>query len=129
MANRGPVRHKRSFLRRVLRIVGRVFLTVLVVLIIVFFLVQTPFVQNIAREKAESYLSRKLWTRVRIVGLAMGLLRSVRLKDLYLADKHSDTLLSAGLIDVRVRMLALLQHHLDIGIVHLKDLTARVSRE
>jgi len=116
-------------LRRVLRIVGRVFLTVLVVLIIVFFLVQTPFVQNIAREKAESYLSRKLGTRVRIGGLAIGLFRSVRLKDIYLEDKHSDTLLSAGLIDVRVRMLALLHHHLDIGLVHLKDLTARVSRE
>ena len=44
-------------------------------------------------------------------------------------DRRQDTLLSAGLIDVRVRMLALLHHHLDIGLVHLVDVTAKISRE
>jgi hypothetical protein len=113
----------------VLRIAGRVLLTILVILVIVFFLIQTPFVQNIAREKAEAYLSRKLKTRVRIGGLEVGFFESVKLKDVYLEDRQSDTLLSAGLIDVRVRMLALLHHHLDIGLVHLADLTAKVKRE
>jgi translocation and assembly module TamB len=120
---------RRSLPRRLLRIVGRTLLTIFVVLLILFFLIQTPFVQNFVRGKAENYLSRKLKTRVRIGGLEVGLFQSVLLKNVYIEDRHQDTLLSAGLIDVRVRMLALLHHHLDIGLVHLEDLTAKISRE
>jgi hypothetical protein len=104
-------------------------LTLLIILLIVFFLIQTPFVQNFVRGKAENYLSRKLKTRVRIGGLEVSFFRSVKLKDVYFEDQQRDTLLSAGLIDVRVRMLALLHHHLDIGMVHLADLTAKIKRE
>lgn len=124
-----PNRVKRSLPRRLLRIVGRTLLTIFVILLILFFLIQTPWVQNYARGKAENYLSRKLKTRVRIGDLYVGLFQSVRLKNVYIADRHHDTLLSAALIDVRLRMLALLHHHLDIGLVHLSDVTARITRE
>src|SRR5580704_2064125 len=124
-----PVEAERSLLRRLLRIVGRTLLTIVLVLLILFFLVQTPFVQNFVRGKAENYLSRKLKTRVRIGGLEVGLFHSVQLKNVYVEDRRQDTLLSAGLIDVRVRMLALLHHHLDIGLVHLVDVTAKIRRE
>ncbi|HTR31080.1 MAG TPA: translocation/assembly module TamB domain-containing protein [Puia sp.] len=123
-----PVKPERSLPRRLLRILGRTLLTIVIILLIVFFLIQTPFVQNIVREKAVIYLSRKLKTRVRIGGLSVGLFHSVKLTDVYLEDRQSDTLLSAGLIDVRVRMLALLHNHLDIGDVHLKDVTAKIRR-
>src|SRR5580658_5621589 len=124
-----PVQAKRSLLRRLLRIVGRTLLTIFLVLLILFFLIQTPFVQNFVRGKAENYLSRKLKTRVRIGGLEVSLFTSVLLKNVYVEDRQQDTLLSAGLIDIRVRMLALLHHHLDIGLVHLEDVTARITRE
>src|SRR5580658_3733963 len=124
-----PVEAERSLLRRLLRIVGRTLLTIVLVLLILFFLVQTPFVQNFIRGKAEKYLSRKLKTRVRIGGLEVGLFQSVQLTNVYVEDWRQDTLLSVGLIDVRVRMLALLHHHLDIGLVHLADVTAKISRE
>ncbi|HEV3412448.1 MAG TPA: AsmA family protein, partial [Puia sp.] len=121
-------KRKRSLARRLLRIFGRSLLTILVILVIIFFLIQTPFVQNIVRGKAENYLSRKLKTRVRIGGLEVGLFRSLKLKDVYLEDLQRDTLLSVGLIDIRVRMLALLHNHLDIASVHLADVTAKVRR-
>ena len=124
-----PVEAERSLLRRLLRIVGRTLLTIVLVLLILFFLVQTPFVQDFVRGKAEKYLSRKLKTRVRIGGLEVGLFESIQLKNVYVEDRRQDTLLSVGLIDVRVRMLALLHHHLDIGLVHLADVTAKISRE
>ena len=124
-----PQKPKRSLPRRLLRIVGRSLLTIFLILLILFFLIQTPFVQNYVRGKAENYLSRKLKTRVRIGDLEVGLFHSVRLKNVYIGDRQQDTLLSAGLIDVRVRMLALLHHHLDIGLVHLADVTAKIRRE
>lgn len=124
-----PVQAKRSFLRRFLRIAGRGLLTVLIILLILFFLIQTPFVQNFVRGKAENYLSRKLKTRVRIGGLEVELFRSVTLRNVYIEDRQRDTLVSAGLIDVRMRLLGLLHNQLDIGRVHLEDLTAKIRRE
>src|SRR5580704_9439647 len=114
---------KRSLFRRLARIVGRTLLTLFVILFIVFLLIQTPFVQDIVRGKAESYLSRKLKTRVRIGGLDIAFFRSVRLENVYIEDRQRDTLVSAGLIDVQLRMLGLLNRHLDIGQIHLKDVT------
>ena len=120
---------RRSLSRRLVRIFLRTVLTVLIILLLVFFLIQTPFVQDFARAKAEKYLSRKLKTRVNIGHLDITFFRSLTLKDVYIEDLHHDTLLSAGLIDVRLRMLGLLHNNLDIKEIHLRDLTAKVLRQ
>src|SRR5579859_2132117 len=88
---------RRSWPRRLVRIFVRTLLTLLVILLLVFFLIQTPFVQNIARGKVETYLSRKLRVPVRIGHLDISFFRSVTLRDIYIEDRHKDTLLSAGL--------------------------------
>src|SRR5579872_2962997 len=129
MRSRQPVKPRRSLFRRLVRVTGRILLVLLIIVLLVFILVQTPYVQNIVRGKAESYLSRKLNTRVRIGHLDIELFRSVTLRDVYIGDRSRDTLLSAGLIAVQVRMLGLLHHHLDIGVVHLADLTAKIRRQ
>jgi hypothetical protein len=124
-----PAQPKRSLLRRLARIFGRTLLTIFVILLIVFFLIQTPFIQNYARGKAENYLSRKLKTRVRIGGVSIAFFNSVTLKNVYVEDRKSDTLLYAGLIDVQVRMLGLLHHNLDIQQVRLDNLTVKIKRQ
>src|ERR1700729_2740137 len=120
---------RRSLSRRLVRIFLRTLLTIFIILLLVFFLIQTPFVQDYARAKAEKYLSRKLKTRVNIGHLDITFFRSLTLKDVYIEDLHHDTLLSAGLIDVRLRMLGLLHNNLDIKEIHLSDLTAKVLRQ
>ncbi len=120
---------RRSLSRRLVRIFLKTLLTIFIILVLVFFLIQTPFVQDFARGKAEKYLSRKLKTRVAIGKLDITFFRSVTLKDVYIEDLHHDTLLSAGLVDVRLRMLGLLHNDLDIKEVHLSDLTAKVLRQ
>lgn len=120
---------RRSLPRRLVRIFLRTLLTIFIILLLVIFLVQTPFVQNFARAKAETYLSRKLNTAVRIGGLRINFLHSVTLKDIYIADRKKDTLLSAGLIDVNLYVLGLLHNSLDIKKVELGDLTIKVKRE
>jgi TamB, inner membrane protein subunit of TAM complex/AsmA family len=129
MQNNRPERPKRSLIRRVARIFGRTLLVILLIVLILFFLIQTPFIQNIVRGKAENYLSRKLQTKVRIGGLDIAFFRSVTLRNVYIEDRQRDTLLSAGLIDVQIRMLGLLHHQLDIGQVHLEDVTAKIRRQ
>ena len=129
MSARSPdLSPRRPLLRRVVRIFLRTLLTIFIILLLVFFLIQTPWVQDFARAKAEKYLSRKLNTRLRIGHLDIGFFRSVTLKDVYIEDRRHDTLLSAGLIDVHLRMLGLLHNNLDISEIHLSDLTAKVLR-
>jgi hypothetical protein len=111
------------------RVLLRTLLTVIIILLIVFFLIQTPFIQNIIRGKAETYLSRKLKTPVRIGDLSIVFFRRVTLKDVYIEDRQRDTLLSAGLIDVEFRMLGLLHHDLDIQKIGLENVTVKLRRQ
>jgi TamB, inner membrane protein subunit of TAM complex len=120
---------RKSLVRRLVRIFWKTLLTLFIILLLVFILVQTPWVQDYARGRAEKYLSRKLNTRIRIGHLDISFFRSVTLKDVYIEDRHRDTLLSAGLIDVHLRMLGLLHNDLDIKEIHLSDLTAKVLRQ
>lgn len=124
-----PAHPPRSLLSRLVRIFLKTLLTLFLILLIVFFLIQTPFVQDIVRGKAENYLSRKLKTRVRIGDLSIVLFRSVTLKNVYIEDRQKDTLLSAGLIDVDIRMLGLLHSDLDIKQIRLENLTVKIKRQ
>jgi translocation and assembly module TamB len=126
----GLTEHKprRSLLQRSVRIALKLMLTVVIILLIVILLVQTPYVQNIIRSKAEKYLSRKLNTRVEIGGLYVGFPRTVLLKNIYIEDKQKDTLLSAGLIHVDLSIWELLHSQVDIRELQLGDLTAKIKR-
>jgi len=119
---------RRSWPRRLLRIVIRTLLTIFIIVILVFFLIQTPFVQNFARSKAEAYLSRKLKVPVRIGHLDITFFRSITLRDIYIPDPKKDTLLAAGEVHVRLRMIGLLHNQLDVQEIHLKDITANIFR-
>ena len=119
---------RRPWPRRLLRIFTRTLLTVLIIILLIFFLIQTPFVQDFARIKAESYLSRKLKVPIRIGHLDIRFFRSITLKDVYIPDPDKDTLLAAGEIHVRLRMLGLLHNQLDIQEIDLKDITAHILR-
>ncbi|HEY4065038.1 MAG TPA: translocation/assembly module TamB domain-containing protein [Puia sp.] len=85
--------------------------------------------QNIARGKAEKYLSRKLKTRVNIGHLSIVLFRSVELDNVYLEDRQKDTLLSAGKLKVDLRMWGLLHNDIDIRDLQLSDFTAKIERQ
>src|ERR1700761_3943325 len=96
---------RKSLPRRLLRIFLRTLLVFFIILLLVFFLIQTPWVQDIARDKAEKYLARKLKTKVKVGHLGISFFESVTLKDVYIEDLRHDTLVSAGLIDVHLKML------------------------
>jgi hypothetical protein len=110
------------------RIFLKIIATIIVILVIVIFLIQTPYVQNIIRSKAEKYLSRKLNTRVNIGNLYIKFPENITLRNIYLEDRQKDTLLSAGLIDVSIHMWGLLHNNIDIGKVQLEGITMKVKR-
>ncbi|HVV03065.1 MAG TPA: AsmA family protein, partial [Puia sp.] len=115
-------------IRRLARIFLKVIATIIIILVIVIFLIQTPYVQNIIRSRAEKYLSKKLNTRVSIGNLYIKFPENVVLRNIYLEDRQRDTLLAAGLIDVNIHMWGLLHSHIDIGKVQLEGITMKVKR-
>jgi hypothetical protein len=119
---------RKSVIRRLAVLLLRVFLTVFLIVVIVLFLVQTPYVQGIVRVQAEKYLSRKLKTRVAIGNLSVGFPNTVLLENIYIADRQKDTLLSAGLIHVDLDMWGLVHNTLDIRELRFADITVKLRR-
>jgi translocation and assembly module TamB len=120
---------RRSVPRRLVSIFLKGLLTIFIILVIVIFLVQTTYIQNIIKDKAEKYLSRKLNTQVGIGTLYINFPNTILLRNIYLADRQKDTLFSAGLIHVDMKMWQLLHGNIDIDELKLQDLTAKVRRE
>ncbi|MBC7904846.1 MAG: hypothetical protein H7Y27_15580, partial [Gemmatimonadaceae bacterium] len=118
--------------RSILKRIGRgvlIFLLVIVALIgLSIVLIQTEYVQNIARKQGQKWLAGKLKTRVEIGYLYVGFPNEVTLKNIYIGDRQNDTLLSGGSLKVDIDMWKLLKNELRISQVELKNITAKVTR-
>jgi hypothetical protein len=119
---------KKSIYRRIAVILLRTVLIVLLLIVALVFSLQTSFVQNIIRGKAEAYLSQKLKTKVAIGNLYVGFPHDVVLKKIYIEDREKDTLLSGNLLQVDVDMWKLFHGEIDIDRVQLQGITAKVKR-
>jgi hypothetical protein len=123
-----PVGKKRKPWRRIERVISATLLILLGLALLLFFLIQTPPVQNLARKKVVAYLEKKLETKVEIGRLNVGFDR-LALRDLYLEDRNADTLLAGGDAVVRLNVLKLLfNNELDVASIRLQDFTANVNR-
>src|SRR5882757_2844276 len=125
-----PAQHYgRRIYKRILRVILWILGIFFILIIIIILLVQTPYVQNIARTKAEQYLSRKLRTRVEIKELSVRFPSHVSLGGIYIEDRQKDTLLSGKKLELGLNMWKLLHNELAIGKVELSGITCKVKRE
>src|ERR1700730_12870332 len=115
-------------LKRVLRLFAKVVLAVLLLIVLVFILIQTPPVQNFARGKIETYLQHKLKTKVTIGKLYIGLPDIVSLQNVYIEDKAKDTLLAGRRLKVNIDLFRLLSNVVEINELQLEGITAKVKR-
>ncbi|WP_205511689.1 translocation/assembly module TamB domain-containing protein [Longitalea arenae] len=116
-------------MKKAAKITLKIFLWIFVGLLLIAVLVQTPPVQNFARQKVQAWLQTKLGTRVEIGRLRIGFPSSVVLDRIYLEDKTKDTLLYGGRIKVNIAMLKLLQNEVRIGDLRLQGMTAKIKRQ
>ncbi len=115
-------------LRKVLRLFGKLIIGLLLLIILVFILIQTPPVQNFARKKIQSYLSDKLKTKVVIGKLYLGLPDIISLQNIYIEDRSKDTLLSGGKVKVDIDLFKLINNVVEINEIQLEQVTAKVKR-
>lgn len=112
-------------LRVFLWIIGIVFALILLVLVAI----QIPSVQNLAKNKAVTYIQEKVKTKVSIEALEIGFPKKVILKEVYFEDQKQDTLLAGQELAVDIDMLALLNNKVAIKSIDLTGITANVKRD
>src|ERR1700730_1147381 len=115
-------------LRKVLRLFAKLVIAVLLLIVLVFILVQTPPVQNFARQKIETYLQHKLKTNVTIGKLYIGLPDIVSLQNVYIEDHAKDTLLAGSRLKVNINLFRLFRNVVEINEIQLEGITAKVKR-
>jgi translocation and assembly module TamB len=106
--------------------------TVLVLLFIpvmAVLLLQLEPVQDYIRRQGESYLQKKLHTKVRIGYLRIRGWRYLELRNIFVADTHSQALLSSGTLKVRYNLLAFLNNELQINSLEWDTLLVNVYRK
>jgi len=117
------------YLKKVLRLFGKVVIGILALIVLIFILIQTPPVQNFARKKIESYLQNKLQTKVTIGKLYIGLPDIISLQNVYIEDKSKDTLLAGSKLKVNIDLFRLLNNVVEINDLQLEGITAKIKRQ
>ncbi len=93
-----------------------------------YFIGQTETFQTWAAQKATNYLSKELGTKVEVGRLKISFIKNVILEDVFVGDKHNDTLLSGKSILVNVSGFDYKLHHLNIDEAELKDIKIKLLK-
>lgn len=89
-------------LKKVRKILTIVLLSLLGIIILIGILVNIPAVQHWLVQETARRLSEQLHTKVEVKGVSLRLFNSARLEGTYIEDRHHDTLLYAGAMQVRI---------------------------
>ena len=123
---------QRGWADRIASILANILSYILVIgfflLVIAVLLVQTQWAQNIAKDKVQSYLLHKLNTKVAIGGLHVSFPSSILLDNILIEDQTKDTLISGGRLKVDLDMYALLKSNIQIRLIDLEGITAKIKR-
>jgi hypothetical protein len=122
---------KRSFVRRLLRGLLWVLLTILVIFTLLTLALRIPKVQNWVIDKSTTYLSKELKTNVSIGSFSLDFLDELSIRNLYIGNQNApkDTLLSIGALRVDINYLDLAWGIVQFDNIGIGDLTFRWRRD
>src|SRR5690606_30933254 len=115
-------------LRKIRKILSIVLLSLLGIIILTGILVNIPAVQHWLVKEAARRLSAQLHTRVEIKGVSLRLFNSARLEGTYIEDRHQDTLLYAGALQVRITDWFFFQDKPVLKFIGLEDAEVNLVR-
>ncbi|HET7896731.1 MAG TPA: hypothetical protein VFL47_03660, partial [Flavisolibacter sp.] len=115
-------------MRRFLNITGRVLLSILLLLIVIWAFLQTDWGQNWLAREVTSRLSKDLQTKISIGHVEIGFFNRMDLKSVYVEDQKKDTLLYAGTVKVRITDWFFLKDKADLKYIGLEDAVVNFNR-
>lgn len=118
----------KKYLRKSLKILLWIVGSVIALFLLVVILIQIPYFQNIAKDKAVTYLEGKIKTRVEIGRIEIGLPKKVIIEGVYFESQQGDTLLAGEKLAVDISLMKLLSNEVEINSIDLKGITANIKR-
>ncbi|MWB95111.1 translocation/assembly module TamB [Flavobacterium sp. GA093] len=116
------------FLKKTLRVLLWCVGSIIALLLLLILLIQIPSVQNYAKDKAITYLQKKIKTKVSLDRIDINFPKEVVLEGFYFEDQKKDTLLSGKKLELDVDLFKLINSELEINSVSLENTTANISR-
>ncbi|MEO6582915.1 MAG: hypothetical protein ABIO05_01245, partial [Ferruginibacter sp.] len=118
-----------SILTKIVRITAYV-LGILVLLVCLFiFFISIPYGKKVVKNQVQSYLQKKLNTKVEIGAVDYALPKWIEIKNVYIQDQNKDTLLYGEQLNVDVDMFKLLRGNTDIKKVVFKNILINITRK
>ena len=116
------------FLKKTLRVLLWCVVSIVALLLLLTILIQVPSIQNFAKDKAITYLHKKIKTKVSLDRIAIKFPKEVVLEGFYFEDQKKDTLLSGKRLEVDVDLFKLVSSELEINSISLENVKANISR-
>jgi hypothetical protein len=98
-------------------------------LLLLLILIQIPSVQNLAKEKAVSYIEGKIQTKVTVDTLEIEFPKKIILKGVYFEDQKKDTLLAGKKLSVDISLLQLMNNKVEINSVDLQGIVLKLNKD
>ncbi|CAM3096715.1 translocation/assembly module TamB domain-containing protein [Flavobacterium frigoris] len=103
--------------------------TIIVLFLLLLLLIQIPYVQNYAKDKAVVYIQNKIKTKVVIAKIDIGFPKKIILEGVYFEDLKKDTLLGANKLAVDISMFQLINNKIEINSIDFQGITANINRD
>jgi len=118
----------KKYLRKALKIFLWIIGSVIGLFLLIVLLLQIPYIQNVVKDKAISYLEGKIGADVNVERIVIGLPKKVILEGVYFEDQSGDTLISGERLAVDISLMKLLSNEVEINSVDLRGIYANVKR-
>ncbi|MCO6148716.1 translocation/assembly module TamB domain-containing protein [Flavobacterium sp. NRK1] len=119
----------KKYLRKGLKIFLWITGSIIGLFLLIVLLIQVPYIQNIVKNKAVSYLEKKIGTDVNIDRIEIGLPKKVIVEGVYLESQQGDTLFSGKKLAIDISLFKLLSNEVEINSIDLEGIVANVSRD
>ncbi|MHA4843429.1 translocation/assembly module TamB domain-containing protein [Flavitalea antarctica] len=117
---------KKNWVKIILKWVGIVIGSIILLLVVLWFVLQTKWAQNIIRKEIVNFLEKKLDTRVSIARLSINYLYHLELDGVYVEDRAKEPLVYIGKLEAGYKLLDLLDNTLTISSLQVDSLKLNV---
>jgi translocation and assembly module TamB len=115
-------------MKKALKVTAIIVLTVLILIGVLIWGIQTPAGQNFLTAQANTYLRKKLKTNLNVEKIRFDVPDWIVLEGVFFADQKGDTLLSGKMLRVDLDMYSLIKGNVGINKIELEGVNANIYR-
>ncbi|TDE05415.1 translocation/assembly module TamB domain-containing protein [Flavobacterium hiemivividum] len=119
----------KEYLKKGLKVIQWTVGIIIVLFLLILLLIQIPYVQNFAKDKAVIYLESKIKTKVSVAKIDIGFPKKIILEGVYIEGLKQDTLLLANRLAVDISMFQLLNNKVEINSIDFHGVSANINRD